>query len=142
MRSPQYNRGRALFRHSFGPNPLVPSRDLFETVPVEESTDSPWVPTLQQECRFKACHHCYRRAAEKAWLSLDGIVNGDIPPTAAGAYSFHYMQQRPVCDALVVSNLGCRAVPMVSLYSKMIMFRGRYADRMDHSLDHPGRLLT
>jgi hypothetical protein len=70
---------------------------------------------MQEECSFKACHHCYRRAAEKAWLSLDGIVNGDIPPTAASAYSFHYMQQRPVCSASVVSNLGYRAVPLVSL---------------------------
>jgi hypothetical protein len=93
---------------------------------------------MQQECQFKACHHCYRRAAEKAWLSLDGIVNGDIPPTAASAYSFHYMQQRPICNASVVSNLGYRAVPLVSFAlkwsQKLVMVRGRCANKLDHSL--------
>ncbi|OIW34111.1 hypothetical protein CONLIGDRAFT_557246, partial [Coniochaeta ligniaria NRRL 30616] len=88
-------------------------RNLFDTMPDEDPTETPWVPVMQYECQYKACHHCYRRAAEKSWLSLDGIVNGDIPPTAAGAYSFHYMQQRPICDASVVSNLGYRAVPLV-----------------------------
>lgn len=115
MHSSRHNRGRAPVRWSLGANPLVSAGSLFQTIPDEISTGRPWVPRMREECTFKACHHCYRRAAEKAWLSLDGIVNGDIPPTAASAYSFHYMQQRPVCNASVVANLGCRAVPLVSL---------------------------
>lgn len=122
MRLSQHSRGRAPVRWSLGANPLVSPGSLFQTIPDEVSAGRPWVPRMQEECTFRACHRCYRRAAEKAWLSLDGIVNGDIPPTAAGAYSFHYMQQRPVCKASVVANLGYRAVPLVSSAPKRPYF--------------------
>jgi len=115
LRSPQHNRGRAPVRWSLGANPSVFAGNLFETIPNEASPGKPWVPRMREECTFKACHHCYRRAAEKAWLSLDGVINGDIPPTAATAYAFHSFQDRPVCKASVLAEIGYRAVPLVSL---------------------------
>ena len=61
------------------------------------------------------CRACYRAAKDKAWVSLDGIVEGDISPTVATAYSFVHVGERPVCNAEVVGSLGYRAVPLVSI---------------------------
>ncbi|KAB5570852.1 hypothetical protein GE09DRAFT_1055628 [Coniochaeta sp. 2T2.1] len=74
--------------------------------------DRPWVPPRHDECKFMVCSACYRAAKDKSWVSLDGIVEGDIPPTVATAYSFVYMKERPVCIAEVVGRLGYRAVPL------------------------------
>lgn len=114
--SPQYQpHGRAPLWSSLGSNTLQSSTSLFETQPGKSSNERPWVPPPHHHCQFKVCHRCYRGAAEKSWLSLDGIVNGDISPTAATGYAFSYMKERPICDVSVVNSLGYRAVPLVSL---------------------------
>lgn len=66
-----------------------------------------------EECQYKLCPTCHKNGRDKSWLSLDGIANGDIPPTAATAFSFSYMRERPLLDPNVVKNLGYRAVPIV-----------------------------
>ncbi|KAK8123934.1 hypothetical protein PG999_003852 [Apiospora kogelbergensis] len=47
----------------------------------------------------------------RASLSLDGIVKGDIPPTAITGFGFHLQGTRPLLDARIVRNIGYRAVP-------------------------------
>lgn len=47
-------------------------------------------------------------------MSLDGVLNGDLPPNLVMGFSFCYSGGRPVHGAEVVKNLGCRPVPMVS----------------------------
>lgn len=51
---------------------------------------------------------------ERAYLSLDGILDGDIPATAATGYGFHLHGGRPLADPNIVKELGTRAVPLVS----------------------------
>lgn len=51
---------------------------------------------------------------DRSYLSLDGVVNGDIPPSAAVGFGFSLMRARPVIDPEIVKNIGCRAVPIVS----------------------------
>ncbi|KAI8951970.1 hypothetical protein F4801DRAFT_247342 [Xylaria longipes] len=67
----------------------------------------PWVP--REECQATYCHRCRPSFAPRSFLSLDGIVNGDIPPTAAIGFGF---ATRPIADARIVRNIGLRAVPL------------------------------
>ncbi|KAL7626779.1 hypothetical protein AAE478_003553 [Parahypoxylon ruwenzoriense] len=71
----------------------------------------PWVVSEAEECQFKCCHTCRRSAQARAFLSLDGIVQGDIPPTAAVGFGFHRAGTRPVIDPDRLMNIGLRAVP-------------------------------
>ncbi|EGR50178.1 uncharacterized protein TRIREDRAFT_105488 [Trichoderma reesei QM6a] len=48
----------------------------------------------------------------RAFLSLNAVANGEVLPTAAAGYSFHLLGQRPVVDANVLKNIGCRPVPL------------------------------
>lgn len=45
---------------------------------------------------------------DRTWLSIDGIVNGDLPATAITGYGFQFARKRPVSDVRVVRNLGLR----------------------------------
>ncbi|KAI1742502.1 hypothetical protein F4680DRAFT_446066 [Xylaria scruposa] len=68
----------------------------------------PWVPRAE-DCQVKYCHHCRPSFGGRSFLSLDGIINGDIPPTAATSFG---LQNKPIADAKVVKNIGLRAVPV------------------------------
>ncbi|KAI1144204.1 hypothetical protein F5Y05DRAFT_418281 [Hypoxylon sp. FL0543] len=74
-----------------------------------EST-KPWVPSETDECQFKCCPRCRPSAVTRSYLSLDGIVKGDVPPTAAVAFNFH-RYGRLVIPADRLMNIGLRAVP-------------------------------
>ncbi|KAK1769055.1 hypothetical protein QBC33DRAFT_339582 [Phialemonium atrogriseum] len=76
------------------------------------SVRQPWVPRQGEECQHKVCPSCNITGKDKSWLSLNGIANGVIPPTAVTGFSFSYMKSRPVSDPDIVKNLGYRAVPM------------------------------
>lgn len=41
-------------------------------------------------------------------MSIDGVVKGDIPPTAAVGWGFRPLGARPVASAHLVKNLGLR----------------------------------
>ncbi|KAK6851498.1 hypothetical protein PG995_011623 [Apiospora arundinis] len=75
------------------------------------NADKPWVVSEGDECQFKCCHACRPTCEQRASLSLDGIVKGDIPPTAISGFGFHLQGSRPLVDAEVVQNIGYRAVP-------------------------------
>ncbi|ROT42067.1 hypothetical protein SODALDRAFT_347154 [Sodiomyces alkalinus F11] len=66
----------------------------------------PWVPRPEDECQFKVCPACRETGAERASISLEGVLNGDIPATAATGYGFHVFDRRPVYDAAFVAKLG------------------------------------
>ncbi|KAL7818008.1 hypothetical protein V8C44DRAFT_210431 [Trichoderma aethiopicum] len=72
----------------------------------------PWLCTPQEECQYRVCQNCRPGCADRAFLSLNAVANGEVPPTAAAGYSFHLLGQRPVVDANVLKNIGCRPVPM------------------------------
>ncbi|KAL2760925.1 hypothetical protein ACRALDRAFT_2093999 [Sodiomyces alcalophilus JCM 7366] len=103
---------------------LVESRDktdehaLPETARIDRWDElqktKPWVPRPEDECQFKVCPTCRETGAERACISLNGVLNGDIPATAATGYGFHIFDRRPVYDAAFVAKLGQHASHVVS----------------------------
>jgi hypothetical protein len=75
--------------------------------------ERPWVPRESSHCRYVVCHRCNRKEAERGWVSLDGVLNGDIAPSLATGLAFSLQGSRPVADAIVVARMGLRAVPLV-----------------------------
>lgn len=73
------------------------------------------MPNPRFECQHKVCQSCHYLGKDKSWLSLDGIVNGDILPSVATAFSFSHLGYRPVSDIEVARGLGCRPVPLVRI---------------------------
>ncbi len=82
-----------------------------------DDATKPWVPSDDDVCGFQACHYCRMPFAERAFLSLNGVANGDIPATAAVGYGFHHAGERPLASPELVENLGLRPVPLVSCSS-------------------------
>lgn len=80
----------------------------------------PWLCSPQEECQYRVCQNCRPGCADRAFLSLSAVANGEVPPTAAAGYSFHLLGQRPVVDARNLLNIGCRPVPLVSSMSTRI----------------------
>ncbi|KAL6890834.1 hypothetical protein GGI43DRAFT_387294 [Trichoderma evansii] len=72
----------------------------------------PWLCSPQEECQYRVCQNCRPGCADRAFLSLNAVANGEVPPTAAAGYSFHLLGQRPVVDARNLLNIGCRPVPL------------------------------
>ncbi|KAL7918301.1 hypothetical protein ACQKWADRAFT_304477 [Trichoderma austrokoningii] len=72
----------------------------------------PWLCSPQEECQYRVCQICRPGCADRAFLSLNAIADGEVPPTAAAGYSFHLLGQRPVVDARYLLNMGCRPVPL------------------------------
>ncbi|PQE15712.1 flagellar motor protein [Rutstroemia sp. NJR-2017a BBW] len=113
-------------RFSFNPfirnsiTPLTPDTDSMPppTPPARyksrksSSPRSPWLPAKGYECQFKCCHACRPTLLDRSYLSLNGVVNGDVPATAITGFSFNLQKFRPVADARIVSNLGFRPVPL------------------------------
>ncbi|KAK2015542.1 hypothetical protein LZ32DRAFT_615930 [Colletotrichum eremochloae] len=73
------------------------------------SLSMPWVPNSKDECQYKICPYCRPGGADRAYISLDGVVEGSIPATAATGYGFHLFRQRPICSSSLVANLGLRS---------------------------------
>ncbi|KAL8417629.1 hypothetical protein RB594_001332 [Gaeumannomyces avenae] len=83
--------------------------------------EAPWVPQERDECRLSVCRQCRPYYSERCFLSLGGIADGDVPPTAAVGFGFHVDESRPVIDVAVARRLGrciiskdtdhCRNVP-------------------------------
>ncbi|ATY58297.1 hypothetical protein A9K55_002317 [Cordyceps militaris] len=48
---------------------------------------------------------------DRAYISLDAIANGRIPPTAATGFGFQTIAGRPVTDARIVKAIGQRPLP-------------------------------
>lgn len=63
-----------------------------------------------EECTISLCPRCGRLGAgeQQSFLSLDGVLKGDIPPSAAVGFGFRALGGRPVSNANIVRNLGLR----------------------------------
>lgn len=75
--------------------------------------EKPWLCSPQEECQYRICQNCRPGCADRAFLSLNAVADGEVPPTAAAGYSFHLLGERPVVDARTLKNIGCRPVPLV-----------------------------
>jgi hypothetical protein len=76
----------------------------------------PWIPNEEDECQFKCCHTCRPSCEPRTYLSLDGILRGDIPPSAVVGFGFHLAGNRPIVPAETVKYMGLRPVPWVSYH--------------------------
>lgn len=74
----------------------------------------PWVRSVREECQYVICPRCRAGSVDRAFLSLDAVVNGEFLPTAASGYGFHVLGERPVVNAEILKEIGTRAVPFVS----------------------------
>ncbi|KAI0013589.1 hypothetical protein F4779DRAFT_613320 [Xylariaceae sp. FL0662B] len=72
----------------------------------------PWVPNDDEECQFKCCQSCRPSCGARAYLSLNSILQDDIPPTAAVGFGFQHYSSRPVIHPDLVKNIGLRPVPL------------------------------
>lgn len=75
------------------------------------STDvKPFLMPQNEECKTALCPRCGRAGAgeQQSFLSLDGVLKGDIPPSAAVGFGFRALGGRPVANANIVRNLGLR----------------------------------
>ncbi|KJZ76223.1 hypothetical protein HIM_04305 [Hirsutella minnesotensis 3608] len=84
---------------------------VFESAPSSFDYKKPWVRGVQDECQYRICSRCRPSLADRAFLSLDAIAHGEIPPTAAVGFGFHIMGERPIVNAEVLKQLGQRADP-------------------------------
>ena len=94
----------------------------------------PWVPDDKAECQHKVCQSCHRVSQEKSWVSLNGVLNGDILPTVATDFAFSFVGSRPIVDVQVAKNLGCRPVPFPYFHVVNLARRARegWGDLEDH----------
>ncbi|KAL2262109.1 hypothetical protein VTK26DRAFT_2434 [Humicola hyalothermophila] len=74
--------------------------------------DRPWMPDEKLECQYTVCGRCHSQGRDKSWVSLNGVLNGDILPTVAVGFAHGYFGARPVVDANLVKQIGYRAVPL------------------------------
>lgn len=83
--------------------------NVFEGAPVPFDHKKPWVRSVHEECQYRVCSRCRPGLADRAFLGLDAVAQGEIPPTAAVGYGFHIMGERPVVDAEILEKLGHRS---------------------------------
>ena len=92
-------------------NPLFPNPDIIPQTPSTTKSSKPWLPLRGGECQFKVCQSCRPTCDIRAYLSLNGIANGDIPATAITGFGFNLIRKRPVALVKYVKNLGLRKNP-------------------------------
>ncbi|KAI5457738.1 hypothetical protein BGZ63DRAFT_427772 [Mariannaea sp. PMI_226] len=76
-----------------------------------QNPSRPWVCADDEECQFKVCPLCRPSYADRSFISLDSVLHGELPPTAATGFGFHIIGERPVVDANLVRTLGLRRPP-------------------------------
>ncbi|PHH77016.1 hypothetical protein CDD80_1003 [Ophiocordyceps camponoti-rufipedis] len=81
----------------------------FEGAPGLFEYRKPWLRTLTEECQYRVCPRCRPALADRAFLSLNAVAQGEIPPTAAVGFGFHTMGERPVFDAESMRDFGLAA---------------------------------
>ncbi|KAF7865337.1 hypothetical protein EAF04_006314 [Stromatinia cepivora] len=90
-----------------------PSLSTSQTVPNMRVTNPrPWLPSRGTECQFKCCHTCRPTLLDRSFLSLNAIVNDDLPCTATTGFGFNLQKFRPVGKVEIVKNLGLRPNPV------------------------------
>ncbi|KAE9370370.1 hypothetical protein N431DRAFT_509478 [Stipitochalara longipes BDJ] len=92
-------------------NPLFPNPDIIPQTPSTPKSSKPWLPLREGECQFKVCQSCRPTCEIRSYLSLNGIANNDIPPTAITGFGFNLAKKRPVALVKYVKNLGLRKNP-------------------------------
>ncbi|KND90734.1 hypothetical protein TOPH_04490 [Tolypocladium ophioglossoides CBS 100239] len=85
----------------------------FEGAPGPFEFKKPWVCNVREECQYRVCPRCRPASADRSFLSLNAVANGEVPPTAATGFGFHIMGERPIVNADILKNLGSPSVATV-----------------------------
>jgi hypothetical protein len=72
-----------------------------------------WVYKENKDCQYRVCPRCRPVCVDRAFLSLDAVAAGEIPPTAAAGFGFEALGGRPVIDKNVIKCINERR-PKVS----------------------------
>lgn len=77
---------------------------------IPPADEMPFLMPQAEECKTTLCPRCGRLGAgeQQSFLSLDGVLKGDIPPSAAVGFGFRALGGRPVAKVNIVKNLGLR----------------------------------
>ncbi|KAJ4392040.1 hypothetical protein N0V93_005661 [Gnomoniopsis smithogilvyi] len=98
---------KVLRQHEAAVNTALTDRHGPSIPPTDEK---PFLMPQIEECRTSLCPRCGRAGAgeQQSFLNLDGVLKGDIPPSAAVGFGFRALGGRPVANANIVRNLGLR----------------------------------
>lgn len=102
---------------------------------LEFNHKKPWVCDASTECQYKICPYCRPGAADRAYLSLDGVANGEIPPTAAVGFGFQTLGERPVVNVDTVRDIGLRSESVVSRFGPSFFVSTLTKLQLQHEYD-------
>ncbi|KAG5662797.1 hypothetical protein KAF25_005215 [Fusarium avenaceum] len=87
----------------------------------------------EPECHYKICPRCRPICADRAFLSLNAVANGEIPPTAAAGYGFESLHGRPVIAKVVIKHINeHRPKPQVGSRRMMELLDEKIARMLIH----------
>ncbi|KAF4963331.1 hypothetical protein FSARC_8662 [Fusarium sarcochroum] len=103
-----------------------------------------WEAYEEQECPYKICPGCRPVCADRAFLSLNAVADGEIPPTAAAGFGFEPLGGRPVIEKDVVKSIGEHRArhlnqPHASNRRMMKMLHEQIARLLIHNRNEPLR---
>ncbi|KAI9837401.1 MAG: hypothetical protein M1837_002989 [Sclerophora amabilis] len=87
-------------------------------------------------CRWRCCHRCRPGLADRSWLLLDAVANGESPQSAEVG-----LDRRPISDRNVVISLGLKstkAAPEVLHESELLKSRSDLDDNADPRVEGAG----
>ncbi|KAF4982663.1 hypothetical protein FZEAL_1770 [Fusarium zealandicum] len=64
-----------------------------------------WTCGEQEECQYMVCSRCRPTCADRAFLSLGAVADGEIPPTAAVGFGFGQLGGRPICNGEILKAM-------------------------------------
>ncbi|RGP63112.1 hypothetical protein FSPOR_8802 [Fusarium sporotrichioides] len=65
-----------------------------------------WAYGANKNCQYRVCPRCRPVCVDRAFLSLDAVADGEIPPTAAAGFGFEALGGRPVIDKDVIKCIN------------------------------------
>ncbi|KAJ4014428.1 hypothetical protein NW752_007188 [Fusarium irregulare] len=65
-----------------------------------------WKRDDKKNCQYRVCPRCRPICVDRAFLSLDAVANGEIPPTAAAGSGFEALGGRPVIKKDVIECIN------------------------------------
>ncbi|KAM5353899.1 hypothetical protein ACJ41O_000549 [Fusarium nematophilum] len=102
----EFRRSRAaLFNTDFPPT-------SFESFTNDSIYAGKWTCGKEEECQYKVCPRCRPACADRAFLSLNAVANGEVPATAVLEFGFHKIGGSPIIHAGVLGEMGERGFIM------------------------------
>ncbi|KAJ3531842.1 hypothetical protein NM208_g8698 [Fusarium decemcellulare] len=74
-----------------------------------------WTCGEEEECHYKICSRCRPACADRAFLSLNAVADGKVPPTAATGFGFEELGGKPVVSSDILKGIREHA-PRVSVW--------------------------